>query len=387
MRLRLLLCLLLLTIYPSTLLSQRYIEDIFSSENTVNDIVYGNSINDLGQAQNLLLDFHEPDGDLEESRPLIIWVHGGSFTSGSKNDFTLDVFSDYLIPKGYTTAHVSYRLSSQDVLVGNNASVDTLSLYKAVHNGVHDVRAAVRFFKLNAAEYRIDPERIYVAGISAGAIIGIELGYIDRLEELYPNVNPNSVEGDSGNSSASSDVAGIISLCGTSVFPEIIEGPNDPPLFMAHDNRDPIVPYSNALATYDRAVSVGTSAQGLFFESGLHCSWSIPIVGFFNLIDVQNQLRTFLFNGISTNNELEPVPSTISTFPNPFIDTISVKGVQEGSYSIFSMLGERIRSGSISQESSPIRGLGSLSAGVYLLVIENQGRSGNVFTQKIVKSE
>jgi len=374
---------LFIIIYTNQSYGQRYIENVFTTIERIDDIAYGNSVNDLGSSQDLLLDFYQPEGDSDSNRPLIIWIHGGSFTSGSKRDFSLETFTDFLVPKGYTTAHISYRLSSDPVLI-ENSQIDTLSLYKAVHNAVHDARAAVRYFKINNVLYNIDPDRIYIAGISAGAITALELAYIDKLDELYPDALPLSIEGESGSNGADSQVAGVISLCGTTVFPEIIEGPTDPPLFMAHDLRDPIVPYANAQATFDQANAVGLPAVANFYDSGLHCSWSIPIIGLLNLIDVQNQLRSFLFASVSTSVEAaKPTIARSQIFPQPFSSHLTIKRhLSQIRLRIFNSLGQLLSSESFWSEKQI--DTSSWSPGLYLVEINDE--IGGTEFRSIIKS-
>src|SRR5205823_4581634 len=55
--------------------------------------------------QALQLDFHLPGGQLRA--PLIVWVHGGAWRSGSRADMPLGK----LLDAGYAVASVDYRLS------------------------------------------------------------------------------------------------------------------------------------------------------------------------------------------------------------------------------------------------------------------------------------
>lgn len=54
--------------------------------------------------------------------------------------------------------------------------------------GVQDGRAAVRYFRKNAAiggnTYRIDTNNIYFAGVSAGGFIALQLAYLDKASEI-----------------------------------------------------------------------------------------------------------------------------------------------------------------------------------------------------------
>ncbi len=69
----------------------RYAEDVFTNFTVTSDITYGQNNSWNNAATVLKMDFYEPTGDTETARPLIIWVHGGSFIGGSKMD--IDVVS------------------------------------------------------------------------------------------------------------------------------------------------------------------------------------------------------------------------------------------------------------------------------------------------------
>ncbi len=104
------------------------------------------------------LDIYLPD-EGEGPFPVIIFMHGGAFWGGDKQD-TQNIYFMNGIRRGYAVANLNYRLS--------NEAKFPLS--------VHDVKAAVRFLRANAAEYCLDPGRFAVAGDSAGAYYAAMLG-------------------------------------------------------------------------------------------------------------------------------------------------------------------------------------------------------------------
>lgn len=107
------------------------------------DIPYGES-----KAQ--AIDIYLPD-EGEGPFPLVLHIHGGGFAFGDKRD---DHMNAYLtgIKEGFAVGSVEYRLSGE-------------AKFPAA---VLDCREAIRFLKENAADYKIDPERIGVIGGSAG---------------------------------------------------------------------------------------------------------------------------------------------------------------------------------------------------------------------------
>ena len=98
--------------------------------------------------------------------PLLVWVHGGAWRFGT-NQALRDIIlrtTDGEQPNtqalmraafqqaGWAVASINYRYSHQALFPG----------------ALHDVKEAVRFFRANAHEFGIDPQRIAVAGGSAG---------------------------------------------------------------------------------------------------------------------------------------------------------------------------------------------------------------------------
>ena len=69
---------------------------------------------------------------------------------------------------------------------------------------MEDFRAAVRFVRSKAEEYRFDTDKIIATGGSAGASAALFLAYAQEAQ----------YEGDSGNPGFSSQVHGVVSLAG-----------------------------------------------------------------------------------------------------------------------------------------------------------------------------
>ena len=163
----------------------RYTDKIFSSVTITENIVYGNAAqlnspynneNDVTNID-LKMDIHQPAGDTETNRPVIIFAHGGGFSTGSKNVDDMKAFCDTFALKGYVTATIDYR---QGVEVVDNAD---LHYNRAAYRGIQDGRTAVRFLRANAATYGINPDKIYWGGNSAGSFIGLNSIFFDADEK------------------------------------------------------------------------------------------------------------------------------------------------------------------------------------------------------------
>ncbi len=163
----------------------RYVETIFPVSVITSDIVYGSApfLNapyvdeTFTTTQNLVMDIFEPQGDVLNNRPAIIFAHGGGFLTGSRDVDDMVAFCDSLARKGYVTITIDYR---QGVEVVDNSN---LHYTRAAYRGLQDGRTAVRFLRANAATYGIDPEKIYFGGNSAGSFIGLNSIYLDADEK------------------------------------------------------------------------------------------------------------------------------------------------------------------------------------------------------------
>lgn len=214
----------------------RYRDLVFGSVTTTTGIVYGNAPDAVtGAPVDLALDLREPAGDTSPARPAIVWVHGGSFSTGSRTSPELVDQGTVFARKGYVNASISYRLTPGGCLAAN----PTESCVQAIERAQHDAQAAVRFLRANAATYRIDPERIAIAGTSAGAITAINVGF-----------GPDD-PGTSGNPGYSSAVKAAVSFSGAQA--RGVADPGEAALLMFHGTADLIVPYFWAQLTFDQA--------------------------------------------------------------------------------------------------------------------------------------
>lgn len=227
----------------------RYSTEIFSVVNVTSGVNYGANTTFTGGNQNLVMDIYEPDGDTELERPLIIWVHGGSFIGGSKTDADVVALSQNFAKRGYVCASIDYRVGMWPI--------DSVNAIKAVIRAVHDLRASTRFFYKDRATtntYKIDTTNIFVGGSSAGAITALHHAYFDQECEIEPFISLSTLaslgglEGTSGNAGYSTDVKGVVNLCGALASYAFME-PGDVPVCSLHGNTDATVRYNRGAAS------------------------------------------------------------------------------------------------------------------------------------------
>ena len=192
------------------------------------------------------MDVYTPVGDSETNRPLIIFMHGGSFYGGDKDEVDCQHFCESFAKKGYVTASLNYRLVGFLDIV--NFLTYNATQYEVVLKAVADAKSAIRFFRKdyyeNGNSYGIDPNTIFAGGTSAGAIIAIHLAYIDNINDLPSNpINVQNIvnsfgglEGDAGNVGYSSNVNGVISFAGGINNVEWIDSYDEPLVSIQGDN-------------------------------------------------------------------------------------------------------------------------------------------------------
>lgn len=222
----------------------RYRHAIFNQVTVQNDVQYGSAPQWVWPYWNetLRLDVYQPTGDVVTNRPLIIFAHAGGFLNGSKGVDNMIAICDSFARKGYVTASLDYRKGFNPL--------DGQSAERAVYRGIQDGKAAVRYFKENAALYGIDTNYVYFGGMSAGGFMAVHVAYMD-LESERPastygggTVNNLGCLDCSGNSfTHTSNVRAVLNYWGAIQDTlNIIAG--DVPIMQMHGTDDPTVPYA-----------------------------------------------------------------------------------------------------------------------------------------------
>jgi para-nitrobenzyl esterase len=280
----------------------RYDVEVFPNLDITTDVQYGSNLNNNGNNTPLLVDIYEPSGDAESSRPLIIFMHGGTFIAGSKDGDDVKPLAEMFAKKGYVTASISYRLGMDNLLSITGPSEGDAS--EAVFRATQDARAAVRFFRKSVAEdgnpYGIDPDNIYLVGSSAGGFMALHLAYLTDENNIPSSINFNKpgltggIEGDSGNPGFPSDVKAIVNLAGALGDANWMQA-GDTPVLSLHGDEDETVPFGTDMISVvifdiivvDGSLTVHTKAESLGLK---HCFK--PFFGAGHVPHVNNQAYT-----------------------------------------------------------------------------------------------
>ncbi len=235
----------------------RYVDTVFASATTDTGIQYGASVPHGGTgATPLLLDLYAPAGDTASARPVLVWIHGGGFVSGTRTDGQIPRLARSLALRGYVSVSISYRLRTPAAF-----NADQLG---GIRDAVHDARAAVRWVRANAIARRFDPARIAFVGSSAGAITALFGAY----EDVWG-------EGASGSPGFSSEVKAVVDFWGSlPVGADTVMQAGEPPLLIFHGTEDATVPYAEALQLVARAGQVGIPHRLVTLAGQGHAAWN-----------------------------------------------------------------------------------------------------------------
>ena len=162
------------------------------------------------KAVNLCFDFYEPADSSDALRPLVITVFGGGFVFGSRDYEDMVEWCTRFAEIGCAAASIDYRLLPAK-------KFSSKELVRTGYMAAQDVSTAVRFFKANSEKYRIDTNRIFLLGQSAGAVAIIHALYMDEDERpsetrAYPELPPLHSQGNAEEKAQSFGVAGAILL-------------------------------------------------------------------------------------------------------------------------------------------------------------------------------
>ena len=234
----------------------RYRDEVFGTVTTTSNLVYGSAVGASGSAQDLKLDLYQPSGDTNAKRPAIVWVHGGSFRTGSKTSAEIVDEAKTFAKKGFVTISIDYRLDPK----GCSAGAPSAQCVTAIAWAKEDAQAAVRWLRRYASTYKVDSTRIAIGGSSAGAITALNVGYDED--------NPGS----SGNPGYPSNVRAAISLSGARIFGTLEK--DDAWALLFHGTSDVVVPYAWAQSTLSGLKDAGVTAEATFWDGAGHVPYA-----------------------------------------------------------------------------------------------------------------
>ena len=238
---------------PAVPAGGRFIDEVFPEVAVARDVAYGSARTWDGRTETLRLDVYEPRGDTATSRPALVWIHGGGFTSGSRTTEPMVSLATRFARRGYVCVSIDYRLRPPEVMA--------VSPSAAILDAMYDARAAVRWLRSQAARLRIDGARIAIGGGSAGAYTALNVAYREE-------------EGESGNPGFSSSVRAVVDFWGALTDLSQMEA-GEAPLIVIHGTQDAVVPYALGEALAARAGETGVPCELHPLPGEGHSAWDL----------------------------------------------------------------------------------------------------------------
>ncbi|MEO2205240.1 alpha/beta hydrolase [Paenibacillus pabuli] len=226
-----------------------------------------------GGRNNSTMDIYYPSA-ATESLPVVLWVHGGGWVLGDKEDIT--DYAMQLAERGFVVVSMNYALAP-------DAPYPT---------PVFQTNQALTYIQNHAKEFKGDPQKVFLAGNSAGAQIASQTAAIvtnqalAQLMNIQPSIQPEelrgvllycgpynmSTVGESGFPLIRTFLWSYTGVKAFEEFPRLDEmstvlqvTPNYPPAFITSGNHDPLTGQSVELAQTLKRLEVET--ETLFFTA------------------------------------------------------------------------------------------------------------------------
>lgn len=381
----------------------RYNNLVFDEISVTSNLKFGEGNTYAGNFQELYLDLYEPMGDTAAMRPVIVLAFGGSYIGGQRED--LADLCERFAKMGYVAVTIDYRLYD-----GPFVPLPTgTQMTDVVVKSIGDMKAAIRFLREDAATnnlYQIDPDQIFVGGISAGAITAAHTAVIDSTDSISPELlmileDNGGFEGNaSANYEYSSAVHGFINFSGALIQATLIDA-NDPPFYSVHDEFDPVVPYDADFATiftvpiiemegsqlmHARADSLGITNELHTIEgSNVHVSYLANPAQFDDLVGEAADFMRAIICKDFVSEIADPLAlsslAQIRTFPNPANEVLYIDHPEQLNLLVrlVDLTGRELATWTPSSQIA----LHQFPAGFYTLILEDQD-SRNRVTKSII---
>lgn len=237
----------------------RYKDIIFSDVRVDKNLSYANNV-PKDEEKSYKFDLYQPKGDTAHRRPLIIWMHGGGFKFGSKEAKSIQIWSKSFAQRGYVCAAINYRLSKHNPLFHFD------ELLKSSYYAVQDAKMAVLFFREHHKEYNIDPDKIILAGNSAGGIVALQTAYSSNADLAKMAGLPDTVAG--AKSHGLFKVAGVINFWGAIFDLNWLKNARVPIVCVLGSN-DNVVPPTHKSAPVYGGIDIHAQADSLHIPNKL----------------------------------------------------------------------------------------------------------------------
>lgn len=220
----------------------------------------------IREEQPVSLDLYLPAETSAAPRPICLYIHGGGWQAGDKSEG--ETFLRGPVDSGWIGISTNYRLSDDAIWPAQ----------------IQDVRACLEWISLHAKEFNADPQRIVVAGGSAGGQLALMAGLDQTAWEKYRIIGICSLYGPTDLASAiwnghqirymltnllGADPSRIPERA-SSASPIRFVDTSDPAVLLVHGDADEVVPYEQSVSLLNRLCELKVPARLISIPGGGH---------------------------------------------------------------------------------------------------------------------
>lgn len=239
-----------------------------------------------GEEEGELYDLYIPSNlAKEDKQSLILFIHGGGFTSGDKGDE--EKWCKFFATKGYITASISYTLQTAET----NSNINLMN---------SEILACVTSMKEECQKKGYEISGMALSGQSAGGCLAMLYAY-KNIEEspipvkfVFQQTGPASFKPELWGSTSTSDQAAFVSIMtGKTVSEEMIKDgsymelvdeispascvdENTVPTLCAYGPKDKIVPVDIKYTLFDQFDTYDTTYEFIEFSNSGHALLKDP---------------------------------------------------------------------------------------------------------------
>jgi len=180
-----------------------------------------------------------------DSLPVLLWMHGGGFSGGSRDNTDEQKLCEYVAEQGFIGISISYRLRRKGKESGFGCNCEKNEKLATFKNAIKDYLDAVLFVYQNKNKLQVNSNKIIAGGSSAGAEAVLNAVFMKEyfIKDLTPYKNI--------------EFAGVFSLAGAMVNANYITERNAIPAVLFHGTDDDLVPYGSAPHHYCKPIDPG----------------------------------------------------------------------------------------------------------------------------------
>lgn len=240
------------------------------------------------------LDLYRPNGTENSQLPLVVYIHGGGWRSGSKVNTLIENYINLFISHGLAVASIGYRLHTPNPYPDQN----------------DDVACALAYLETHATNLHIDIDKTIFFGDSAGgqlaAFAALNIPY-----KKYDYEAPRGVIDFYGISDFSKIVLGTkpdfnarrylgsnYNKQAVAASPSTYVTKNAPKFLFVHGTKDTIVPIAQSQELYRSLVGSGIDAEYVAID-GAHHGFIGPELGKQKYQTILHALTSFLHETIN----------------------------------------------------------------------------------------